>query len=109
VHKSPTADEPTAMFIRVFRHDEEAEILIRVEDIWKIQVKYAVPTSDGTWFRTTLSEGMSNPNARRHYTLFVGDERIKLASDPNDPVLQVIEELYRNAVKTPEPVRRSKS
>jgi len=97
------------MFIRIFRHDEEAEILFRVEDIWKIQVKYAVPLPDGAFFRTTLAEGMSNPNARRHYTLFVGDDRIKLVSNPDDPVLQVIEELYRKAIKTPEPVRRPQS
>ncbi|HVJ87372.1 MAG TPA: hypothetical protein VM452_17065 [Caulifigura sp.] len=94
------------MFIRFFRHDEESEVLVRVEDIWKIQVKYAVHLPDGTFFRTTLFEGMSNPSARRHYTLFIGDEKIKVASDPNDPVMQVIEDLYRNAVKSPEPVRK---
>ncbi len=93
------------MFIRVFRHDQEAEILVRVEDIWKIQVKYGVPLPEGGYFKTTLEEGMTNPRARRLYTLYVGDEVIRLASDPDDPVLQVVEELYRNAVKTPEPFR----
>jgi hypothetical protein len=88
------------MFIRVYRRDERKEILVNTKHIWKIEVTYAIPNQSGAW-TTTLEEGTENPNAVRIYDVFVGSEKITLFSEPGDPVVKVIEDIYNSAIKGP--------
>jgi hypothetical protein len=85
-------------FIRVYRPKEDKEILLNIGMIWKIEVSYAVK-GENTYWVTSLEEGAENPDAKRVYDVFVGGERIKLAGKPGDPVMKVIEEIYRSAIK----------
>ena len=87
------------MFIRVFRRLEEKELLVNVDHIWKIEVEYNVQGSEGLFWSTSLKEGAENPGAVRIYRLFVGGEVILLKSDPGDPVMNVIEEIYNASIK----------
>jgi len=88
------------MFIRVIRPKEEKEILLNVANIWKIEVSYGVP-SEGTaiLYGTSLRDGAENPEAIRLYKVFVGSETISLVGNPNDPVIKVLEDIYKDALK----------
>jgi hypothetical protein len=92
------------MFIRVLRSSEQIEILINTEMISKIEVSYAIhPEGSQAAYKTDLEHGIANPKAIRLYKVFVGGETVMLASDPNDPVVNVIEAIYKNSVKANEP------
>jgi hypothetical protein len=43
--------------------------------------------------------GSEDPAANRHYKVFVGSEGVHLRSNCDDPVLQVVEQIVKNAVK----------
>lgn len=87
------------MFIRVYRHREDKEILINVNSIWKIEVTYAVADGSGRPFSTGLKEGIKNPDARRMYKVFFGSEESTIAGEPDDPVMKLLEQIYKDAVK----------
>jgi hypothetical protein len=90
------------MFIRVYRRKEDREILLNVANIWKIEVQYAIPASEpgGMGFMVGLAEGINNPNAVRVYEVFAGSEQIRMvAEDPDDPVIKVLEQIYKDAIK----------
>jgi len=36
---------------------------------------------------------------KRWYRVYIADEEILLASNPDDPVVSVIEDIYKNAIK----------
>jgi hypothetical protein len=43
-----------------------------VNNIWKIEVTYAVPGDSGQFFATGLKQGIEIPQARRMYKVFFG-------------------------------------
>lgn len=88
------------MFIRVFKPQEMKEVLINLNHVRKIEVSYTV---EGGW-RTSLQHGIPDPNAQRFYTLFIGDEQFNFQREPdggNDPILDAIEKIYKDAIKGP--------
>ncbi len=92
------------MFIRVYREQEQKEILFNTNSIWKIEVTYAVPgpPESDRLYATSLERGATDPGAVRVYRVFVGSEEILLLStDPDDPALKVLNDIYKDAVKGP--------
>jgi hypothetical protein len=55
--------------------------------------------SNGDYWSTTLEEGFKNPDAVRFYKVHVAGEVLLLAANPNDPVVQVFEDIYKAAIK----------
>ncbi|MFN5909180.1 MAG: hypothetical protein ACK5A3_24270 [Planctomyces sp.] len=90
------------MFIRLFQPRERKEILVNVNHVSKIEIEYAVPGNDGNYWLTSLDHGISNPDAVRFYRVFVAGEEILLPSNPNDSVVRVFEEIYKNSIKGPD-------
>lgn len=86
------------MFIKVIRKSEDKELLINVSHIWKIEVQYAVRLGRAL-AAGSLKDGENNPDALRIYTVFVGNEKIRLRGDSDDPVIKVIEKIYKNSIK----------
>ena len=91
------------MFIRIFRRQEGKEVLLNTNHIWKIEVEQGIPPEEpgGYAFRTSVADGLSDPNAVRFYRVFIGDEEIYLVANPDDPVTRVIEKIYNEAIKGP--------
>jgi hypothetical protein len=87
------------MFIRVYRHREDKEILINVNSIWKIEVTYAMPVGSGRFFSTGLKQGIESPDVRRMYKVFFGSDESTIAGDLDDPIMKVLEQIYREAIK----------
>jgi hypothetical protein len=88
------------MFIRVYRKDEDKEILVNTDHIWKIEITYAIPdpkTRRG--YATTLKDGLENPNSIKIYKVFFGADTVSLTPPPDDPVRKVMDDIYKNAVK----------
>jgi len=89
----------TPQFIRILRKTEDVEILVNINNIWKIEISYGVPNAKGDLVHlTTLEHGLRSPEAVRFYKIFVGSEVIKLFAKPESKVLKVIEGIYKNAV-----------
>ena len=86
------------MFIRVFRPREQKELLINIAHASLIEVLYGVG-SVGDYWRTTLEEGLQNPEAVRWYKIHVAGDVFQIVGNPDDPVAKVIEEIYKSAVK----------
>jgi len=86
------------MFLRVSRPHEEQEVLLNVDQITKIVVSYVVG-SEPNFTKTSLQDGSHNAQARRVYQVHVGAEVVRVVSKPEDPVVRVLEELYRNSLK----------
>jgi hypothetical protein len=94
------AQREQPMFVRIFRPKEDKEILLNTDHIWKIEVEYGVRSSNGKKIsKVLLSEGINNPDAIRSYKVFFGNEKTRLAAEPNDPVMKVIEKIYNDAIK----------
>ena len=87
------------MFIRIFRPKERKEMLINVDHISTIEIEYGEPSNDGNYWRTSLEEGLNNPEALRFYRVHVAGEELLLVSDPDDPVVKVFEDIYKAAIK----------
>jgi autonomous glycyl radical cofactor GrcA len=87
------------MFLRIFRPAEEKELLVNIDHITKIEVKYVVPGEKGEYWTTTLKEGVENPQAKRRYTIHVAGEVIRLLADEEDRVRAAIERIYQEAIK----------
>ena len=94
-------------FIRVVRGRENKEVLISINSIWKIEVEYLQkPTKPGERAGPcSLGKGLSDPNAVRQYTVFAGSETIKLNAKPGSKVMQVLEEIYKNAISDADVVK----
>ena len=92
----------SSQFVRVIRKanggEEAKEIVFNVGMIWKIEVTYATKQGDRV-FGTDLAGGMNDPNALRKYKVFVGSEVVTILSNPDDPVVKVIEDIYNGAIK----------
>jgi hypothetical protein len=87
-------------FIRVYRPGEDIEMLLNVNNIWKIEVQYGIPSGiPNTLIDVGAEEGSKMADARRRYEIYCGSEVVKLFADPNDPVMQIFDEIYKNAIK----------
>jgi hypothetical protein len=78
------------------------EILVNVNAITRIEVKYAVLGKKGdglAYYPVGLKEGLDNPDAVRMYAVFCGSEKFLLSANPNSAVVKVIEEIYKNSIK----------
>jgi hypothetical protein len=87
------------MFIRAFRLKEDQEVLINIDHISMIEVGYVAPDEKNEHFSTSVQEGLDNPAAKRWYKVHVAGEVFQFLADPDDPVVRVIEEIYKSAVK----------
>jgi hypothetical protein len=87
------------MFIRIFRPREDREILVNVDHISKIEVKYAVPRGQGKYDQILVEDGLEDPEAVRWYCASVAGEIFQFPADPSDPVMKVFDDIYKNAVK----------
>ena len=87
------------MFIRIFRRSDDKEILLNVNLISKIEIEYGFPGNDGNYWETSLDQGAANPEAVRFYKVHVAGEVLLLGANPDDPVMKVFEEIYKNAIK----------
>lgn len=89
-----------SQFLRFYRREENREILINVNSIWKIEVDYVVEGQiKGQFHKVPLARGINDADAVKHYRVFAGSEEIKVMSNPDDPVVKVLEEIYKNAIK----------
>ncbi len=76
------------------------ELLVNAENIWKIEVTYAVPNpKTRTAASVGLKEGIQNPDAIRIYKVFFGGDSVTVAARPGDPVTNVLEIIYKDAIK----------
>jgi len=94
-----------AKFIRVLRERERMEVLLNVDCISKIEVLYGVRSADPEdtlLHGVTLREGLTNPEAIRSYKVYVGGEYFFFGTG-DDPVIRVIQDIYENAIRAPEP------
>ncbi len=87
------------MFIRIFRPKEDNELLVNVDHISKIEIVYTVPSGRSDYWVTSLDHGLTNPEAIRIYRVHVAGEELLLRANPDDPVMRVFEEIYKNAIK----------
>lgn len=87
-------------FIRIIRESEQKEMLISVSSIWKIEIQYMQKaTRPGEVAGLcSLRKGISDPDAIRVYTIFAGSEKVNLIAKPGSKVMQVLEEIYKNAI-----------
>jgi hypothetical protein len=89
----------SVMFFKIINHGDSKEVLYNADHISKIEMGYMdPPDSGGMGWRTSLSEGGKNPEAIRCYTIYVAGEPVRLAANPGDPVLKLIEDMFKNAV-----------
>jgi hypothetical protein len=86
-------------FIRIFRPGGEIELLVNVDHISTIEVGYQLERKPGEYWQTSLEEGAKNSDATRFYKIRVPGEEILLKSNPGSPVMNVIEEIYKSAIK----------
>ena len=78
----------------------DKELLVNTDHITKIEVEYAIP-GEGKAEDThiDIEHGLDNADAVKWYRVFLGAEEVVLRSDPDDPVVKVIEEIYNKAIK----------
>jgi hypothetical protein len=91
-----------AKYIRVLRKKKDVEVLININSISKIEVKYAVEREkegETAFYGVSLKEGMANPQAVRVYTIISGGERFALPANPGSKVMKVLEDIYKNAIR----------
>ncbi len=89
-------------FIRIFDKAKDREILININAISEIHVEYVVVgkgAQEKVGFSVGLGEGRKNPEAVRIYHIIVGGTKHTLAANPGSPVMQVLEDIYKNAIK----------
>lgn len=90
------------MYLRIFSHRGDdgrgTEVLIRADSIWKIEVSYTERAGSMFW-KTSLKDGMDNPESVRLYRIYVGDNYYTLAANPGSRVIQALEDIYKNAIK----------
>ncbi|HEV8066565.1 MAG TPA: hypothetical protein VGP76_02430 [Planctomycetaceae bacterium] len=88
------------MWIRVGVPKEQKEIVFDMDKIWKIEALYIRPPAEGTiGIKTTLNDGATNENVIRWYKLYVGTEVIDLPANPTSKAMQIIADIYNNAIK----------
>ena len=91
-----------ATFIRVLKRGENGETeewLFNVNHISKIQIYYTAKAEDGTNCFTDVKTGTNDPFTTRCYRIHVAGEVLNLRGNPGDPVMDVIEQIFKDAVK----------
>lgn len=89
-------------FIRIFDNANDKEVLLNVSAITEIEVEYALPgkgSQKRMGFSVGLREGRNNPEAIRVYHFIVAGKRHSLTASPGSPVTQVLDEIYKKAIK----------
>jgi transcriptional regulator with XRE-family HTH domain len=92
--------QPT--FIRIFDKAKDKEILININAISEIHVEYVVMGTGAqkkVGFSVGLGEARTNPDAIRIYHVMVGGTKHTLAANPGSPIMQILDEIYKNAIK----------
>jgi hypothetical protein len=91
------------MFVRVLAENQTREMLFNTNFIAKVEVMYGTQGPKVAW-KTLPQFGAKDPNVIRFYkaTLTTGDT-FMLMANPDDPVVKVLEEICKNAIKCPEP------
>ena len=82
------------MFILVKRQDNE--VLLNTSHIWRIEAEYATP--DGK-FSIGAAKGIADVEARKKYTIFIGNEAISVPADPEHPLAKIIGDIYDKAIR----------
>jgi hypothetical protein len=89
------------MWIRLYtagvNENKREERLVNTAHISMINVTYAI----GEWV-TTVSEGRRTPEAERAFSFRVDSENLMVAAKPGDPVWEVLEDIYKQAIKSPD-------
>jgi hypothetical protein len=89
-------------FIRIFDKARDKEILININAISEIEIEYVV-MGEGrhkkVGFSVGLAMGRTNPEAMRIYHIIAGGVKHTLGANPGSPVMQVLEDIYKNAIK----------
>jgi len=95
-------------FIRIIREEPQGsgmEVLIAVNAITKIEVRYAEgsrqpapPGHVNVPGYVPVRKGVNDPNAFRVYTIFVGGDKYTLRAKPGSKVVEVLEDIYKNAI-----------
>ena len=89
------------VFIRFFRPRQNKEVLLNLAFITKIEIEYAIPSSDGrTLQMVSVDQGCQHAEAVRMYRAFHGGEEYLFEADPNNPVLKVFDDIYKQAIKS---------
>ena len=85
------------MFIKIPKIGDGRETLVQVSSIWKIDVQYCCRDEQG---RPIIDSrrGRDDPEAVTSYTIYYGSEKAVLWADPDNPAMQVIEQLYNDAI-----------
>lgn len=92
----------SATYIRIFDKKQDCEVLINVNAITEIHVHYVVQGKGAQkriGFTVGYGAAKDNPDALRIYDIFIGATKYKLAANPGSPVMKVLEEIYKNAIK----------
>jgi hypothetical protein len=89
-------------FIRIFDKTKDCEILINVNAVTEIHLEYVLKgqgAQEKVGFAVGYGVARNNPDALRVYHVFVGGTKHTLAANPGSPVMQVLEDIYKNAIK----------
>jgi hypothetical protein len=89
-------------FIRIFDNAKDCEVLINVNAITEIHVENVVRgqgAQQRMGFHVGYGAARNDPDAFRVYRIFVGGVEHTLAANPGSPVMQVLEDIYKNAIK----------
>ena len=94
LHFEPPGEKPDDE--RVPTH----EIIINTAMISKIHIKYAKTNKDGEpCWETSIPDGLENPDARRWFFVYVGNERFQFPPDPDSPAYKLLEDIYMKALR----------
>jgi hypothetical protein len=89
-------------FIRIFDRAKDCEVLININAITEIHVEYVVKgqgAQEKVGFAVGYGAARHNPDAIRIYHVVVGGAKHTLAANPGSPVMQVLEDIYKNSIK----------
>jgi len=89
------------MFARIYREDQNKEVLINLNYISLIDVTYAVLSADGRHYADiALRDGVNDPKAVRLFKFKVDGERFVIsAKNPDDPLAKALGQIYNDAIK----------
>jgi hypothetical protein len=84
-------------FIRILPGNDR-EMLINVNSITKIEVKYAEEGEKGRLYDLSPNRGLKDPSAVKSYVVHYGSESFHVLANPDSKVLKVIEGYYLGAI-----------
>jgi hypothetical protein len=90
-----------ATFIRVFDKKDDCEVLINLSTASKIRITYFTEgqgAHKGRKFEVSYSLARNDASAKRAYHIVVGDREYTFEANPDRPVMQLLEEIYKNAI-----------